>query len=115
MSFVSFSFPSGSISLHIKLCLQNTDAVFLSSGFIARRHFKKPGCGYAECYVTVLVAAVFSESAGEQLSVSYLLLGQNRLTRGNFWLCDRGSSARGCWTDMLSPYAGRPPLQATAM
>lgn len=101
--FVFFFFPAGWISLHINLCLQITDAVLLSSGFVSRRHFKKPGCGYAECYATVLVAAVFSESAGKQLLVSYLLLGQRVLTRGSFWLCETGSFAGDCWTDTAFP------------
>lgn len=73
--FIYFFLLAGSISSHAKLSLQITDAVLLSSGFIPRRHFKKkknnkiqkPGCGYAECCMAVLVAAVFSESAGKQL------------------------------------------------
>lgn len=101
--WVFFFFPAGSIPLHTNLCLHITDAVLLNSGFIPRRHFKKPGCCYAECYATALVAAVFSESAGKQLLVSYLLLGQRVLTRGNFWLCDTGSFAGDCWIDTAFP------------
>lgn len=95
-------FPAGSTSLHANLRLQITDAVLLRSGFIPRRHLRKPGCGCAECYAAVLVAAVFSESAGKQLLVRYPFFRQRVLTGGSFWLCYIGSFAGDGWTGSAS-------------